>query len=253
MTTQKTLFILTLVLLHQLNSCIFCDNENQAKSNDCSRNENESLSLNLKHCRRYESGYTFPCDCSTGMVHVREEDGLPRLLVFNQCNFGRKNGALNGIDRVEINTKERGEMGLAVYSAQRDICGGKEKKCFCTCFDQDAVEGSVAFKTSISIVDSHNVLKESSTGGYITDCLGLCGPHCEQGGNDNSGYRYASILIHDICQSFIRSDEPMPNTNVCSDEGWRALPAALLSLLTNGYCPTTLKSSFIKKNNLVLD
>lgn len=241
MTTQKTLLIFTLVLLHQLNTSTLFDNENKAnKDSDSHKNVNESFFLNLEHCRQNDSGYTFPCHCSTGMVHVREETGLPRFLVFNQCLQGKRNGSLNGIDRVEINTKERGEMGLAVYSAQRDICGGKENECFCTCFDQAAVEGSIAFKTSISIVDSHDIYQENK-GGHISDCLGLCGPHCEQGGNDNSGYRYASILIHDICQSFIRSDKPMPNTNVCSDEGWRALPAALLSLFTNGYCPISLK------------
>ena len=36
-------------------------------------------------------------------------------------------------------------------------------------------------------------------------------------------------VIHDVCQSYIRSDKPMPNTNDCSDEGYHAAGAAALT------------------------
>lgn len=204
---------------------------------------NETFWDHSKGCQGHESGYTFPCPCSTGMINVNknednEEEGVTnRTIVFNQCKLGRENGAYYGTDRVRIRSKDYGEMGMAVYSADLDLCGGEHNKCFCTCFDQGAVEGAVGFRTSTSI--NNNGQYSDSSKGYVTDCLGLCGPHCEQGGSSNDGNRYASILIHDVCQSFIRNDDPMPNDNLCSDEGWSAFSAAILSTVTNGFCPST--------------
>eukprot|EP00551_Chaetoceros_affinis_P006077 CAMPEP_0203669074 /NCGR_PEP_ID=MMETSP0090-20130426/5540_1 /ASSEMBLY_ACC=CAM_ASM_001088 /TAXON_ID=426623 /ORGANISM="Chaetoceros affinis, Strain CCMP159" /LENGTH=240 /DNA_ID=CAMNT_0050533665 /DNA_START=615 /DNA_END=1337 /DNA_ORIENTATION=+ len=208
-----------------------------------------------------------------------------KTIVYNQCSLGIKNGAYHGIHRVRIqstSTHGHGEMGMgmgmamgmAVYSTttNSDLCGREvgvgvggglqvqvqeQGQCHCTCFTQDAVDGAVGFRTSTSI--------SSKEKGYVTDCLGLCGPHCEQGKDKdkdssrdkvNNGtttststsskgdirIRYASILIHDICQSFIRSNDPMPNSNACSDEGWSALTAAVLSIFTNGYCPKTVQA-----------
>ena len=241
--TMKIIMLITLFLLHQF------DLQNLiTKTSLISRSHLEN-GMFLGHpngCQGHESGYTFPCPCSTGMIHMNnnknnEEDTLlkrkVRTIVFNQCILGRKNGAYYGIDRVQIRSKDHGEMGMAVYSAHLNLCGGKDRECFCTCFDQDAVEGAVGFRTSISIRNHDN--NSEALEGYVTDCLGLCGPHCEQGGNSNDGNRYASILIHDICQSFIRSYDPMPNKNLCSDEGWSAFPAALLSVVTNGFCPSS--------------
>lgn len=209
---------------------------------------NETFWENSKGCQGYESGHTFPCPCSTGMIHVNNEDDVKnRTIVFNQCILGRENGAHYGIDRVQIRSKDYGEMGMAVYSADLNLCGGEQNECFCTCFDQAAVEGAVGFQTSTSI-ENNGHDSDSSRKGYVTDCLGLCGPHCEQGGSSNDGNRYASILIHDICQSFIRNDDPMPNENLCSDEGWSALPAALLSTVTNGACPSTSTKYKVEKS-----
>lgn len=174
-------------------------------------------------CQGRDSGETFNCHCKTGNDHMT--DGT---VVFNQCGKGKDNGALHG--EVEVDSDLLGgAMGMAVYSGKStDICGGSEKRCKCTCFDIAAVEGSVGFRTSTS--------KKKGKEGKITDCLGLCGPNCEQG--NGNGKRYASILIHDICQSYIRSTAPMPNFNDCSDEGWHATGAAILSTFTNGFCPT---------------
>ena len=207
------------------------------------RNEESVIHLETQYsCHGHDSGFTFPCSCSTGMTNMygndfdltSDRDGIERIgktLVFNQCPKSRRNGALYGTHRVTIRSKEHGDMGMAVYSAHLNICGGKEDQCFCTCFDQDAVEGAAGFRTSIS-KESHGQDDEKLQG-YVTDCLGLCGPNCQQG---KGGTRFASILIHDVCQSFIRNDDPMPNQNICSDEGWRAFSAAIMSIFTNGFC-----------------
>eukprot|EP00548_Thalassiothrix_antarctica_P000261 CAMPEP_0194146992 /NCGR_PEP_ID=MMETSP0152-20130528/22454_1 /TAXON_ID=1049557 /ORGANISM="Thalassiothrix antarctica, Strain L6-D1" /LENGTH=205 /DNA_ID=CAMNT_0038847655 /DNA_START=15 /DNA_END=632 /DNA_ORIENTATION=+ len=173
-------------------------------------------------CQGKASGDTFNCHCKTGNVHMTDD-----TVVFNQCDKGKKNGAFHG--EKEVNSNLVTNMGMAVYSGKStDSCGGSEKRCKCTCFDMEAVEGSVDFRTSTS--------KKKGKPGKVTDCLGLCGPNCEQG--DGGGIRYASILIHDICQSYIRSSQAMPNFNDCSDEGWHSTGAAILSSVRNGFCPT---------------
>mmetsp|Transcript_33744 Transcript_33744/g.39316 ORF Transcript_33744/g.39316 Transcript_33744/m.39316 type:complete len:234 (+) Transcript_33744:431-1132(+) len=174
----------------------------------------------LHSCKGYNSGHTFPCPCYIGMKQMNDD-----TVVFNQCQLGIRNGAHHGRTQVKIHPNS---MGMAVYSNQLNLCGGKEGSCHCTCFDQDSVKGEVGFRTSISI-DGDDVP------GFMTDCLGLCGPNCTQG--DGKGVRFASILVHDICQSFIRSTDAMPNRNACSDEGWSALSAAISSVIRNGPCP----------------
>jgi len=171
-------------------------------------------------CQGRSSGDTWNCHCKTGMDHMTDD-----TVVFNQCSKGKEKGAYHGeevVDRALVTN-----MGMAVYSGKSPyICGGNKKKCKCTCFDMDAVEGTVDFQTSAST---------GNGAGLVTKCLGLCGPNCEQG---DDGIRYASILIHDICQSYIRSTQSMPNFNDCSDEGYHAFGAAILSSFNNGFCPT---------------
>jgi len=228
---MKIVNLFTLFLLHYIHLLNICDfNDINVKSIPV-----------LYSCQGYKSGHTFPCHCDTGMTNINKEGEStgPKTIVFNQCYLGRRNGAYHGSNPVHIKSND-GEMGLAVYSIKHGICGGEDRECFCTCFNQKAVEGDAGFRTSISIHDLHSNENDLS-GGLVTDCLGLCGPHCLQGGGDITKVRYASILIHDVCQSFIRSMDPMPNMNACSDEGWSALPAAFLSLFTNGLCPVSTK------------
>ena len=153
-------------------------------------------------------------------------------------------------------------MGMAVYSPySRNLCGeSNSRQCVCTCFHQEAVDGQANFRTRRELLSveeeeekdpsrsfqiqveqpaarvpiQENETEVDERFGLVTDCLGLCGPNCKQG---RDGKRYASILIHDVCQSFIRSREAMPNRNYCSDEGWSASFAAILSILWNGPCP----------------
>ena len=307
MTTKrrKKFVLFTLFLLHQCNINIFFftipysyDNNSHFQRqrqhhHQYHRPPRDHTHIHPIHptgCHGLKSGDTFPCPCSTGMIHMEHVPPIAssfdkrretqtqiqttKTIVYNKCSLGIKNGAYHGIYRVRIQSTY-GEMGMAVYSTTNnlDLCGrevggglgagaggedgnngngndnheqeGEQQgKCHCTCFTQDAVDGAVGFQTSTSI--------SSKERGYITDCLGLCGPHCEQGkgkgkgsrdkvNSSKGGIRYASILIHDICQSFIRSNDPMPNSNACSDEGWSALTAAVLSTFTNGYCPKTVQ------------
>lgn len=169
-------------------------------------------------CNERTSGETFNCSCATGTDNMLDE-----TVVFNECFFGKRNGAISGKSMINLNDQG---MGMAVYSGfSTDICGEVRKECQCTCFDQASVDGAVQFKTSSSAEGGE---------GLVTDCLGLCGANCEAG---IDGKRYASILVHDICQSFIRSIQPMPNRNDCSDEAVRGASAFLLSLIKNGSCP----------------
>lgn len=228
--SSKAAILFTLFLLHNIDTGVIVEFVGSTKD------KGDGDFIHPTGCHGFVSGHTFPCPCSTGMIHVNTEETKSRTFVFNQCPLGIKNGAFHGTDSVKIESKGIGEMGMAVYSVNLSICGGDRRECYCTCFDKDAVDGAVGFQTSISMEDMNND-KDEAPGGFVTDCLGLCGPNCEQG--LGFGKRYASILIHDVCQSFIRSNQPMPNTNVCSDEGWRALPAAFLSLFTNGFCPSS--------------
>ena len=178
-------------------------------------------------CQGKDPGDTFECYCGTGSNHMK--DGTS---VYNECREGIMNGAFHGIDKVTL--KSTYPVGMAVYSPHsRQLCGERDtKQCVCTCFSQEAVDGAADFRTSI--VSSFEDGGEKQIRGYITDCLGLCGPNCKQGKN---GKRYASILVHDVCQSFIKSTDAMPNKNYCSDEGWNALMAAVFSIIWNGPCP----------------
>ena len=176
-------------------------------------------------CNGRQSGDTWNCDCKTGGDDVYDNS----TLVFNQCRYAKGRGALYGKDNVGLN----GRMGMAVYSGKsRGICGGYNRRCKCTCFDEDAVSGvsEPRFRTNESFQERSDLRQP----GYYTDCLGLCGANCLAGVD---GPRFASILIHDICQSFIRSTEPMPNANDCSDEGYRAAEAALLTVIAGYSCP----------------
>uniref|UniRef100_A0A7S2GV14 Uncharacterized protein n=1 Tax=Helicotheca tamesis TaxID=374047 RepID=A0A7S2GV14_9STRA len=176
-------------------------------------------------CQGRDPGDTWKCHCKTGKKHM-----IDNTTVFNQCRLGKRNGAMHGQAEVKLNDDA---MGMAVYSGDStDICGGRMKHCKCTCFDKEALDGvaSPRFRTSISTKIKQDVIDP----GYKTDCLGLCGANCKGGIN---GKRYASILIHDVCQSYIRSRAAMPNFNDCSDEGRHAWAAAILSLLFNGSCP----------------
>lgn len=175
-------------------------------------------------CQEKESGESFFCSCSTGMMNVMDKNDDKTLLVFNQCYKGIRNGAFHGIQEVAL---ENDTKGLAVYSPfSRNLCDPQDK-CVCTCFDKESVQGKVSFHTK----------SQQFGNGLISDCLGLCGPHCALGVNVTT--RYANILIHDVCQSFIRSVDPMPNRNNCSDEGWAALPGAILTVMKHGRCPYT--------------
>ena len=149
--------------------------------------------------------------------------------MFNQCGLGKDRGALHGEMAVEL----KGRMGMAVFSGKStSICGGSGKRCKCTCFDEAAVDGVAdqRFRTDKSTKKKNGVTYP----GYYTDCLGLCGANCNAGVD---GPRYASILIHDVCQSYIRSTASMPNTNDCSDEGWHAAGAAALTIAAGYSCP----------------
>ena len=191
------------------------------------RTAKSSVPVYASGCIGKKSGDTFECHCGTGKKHI-----LDGTLVYNECQEGIRNGSLHGTDHVKL-TPSISQMGMAVYSPfSRRLCGqGDSNQCHCTCFQQAAVDGAANFRTSIS---SHEDGREDTGPGYITDCLGLCGPHCKQG---SDGKRYASILIHDICQSFIKNSDDMPNKNFCSDEGWNSFAAAVLSVLLNGSCP----------------
>jgi hypothetical protein len=169
-----------------------------------------------KGCENLASGDTYNCHCKTGQDDMDDD-----TIVFNQCKLGKERGATHGEAVVDL----QGNMGLAVYSGKStSICGGSERRCKCTCFNEDAVSGSTStpFQTSTSTKKKIGVTYP----GYETYCLGLCGENCNAGFD---GPRYASILIHDVCQSYIRSDKPMPNTNDCSDEGYHAAGAAALT------------------------
>ena len=170
-------------------------------------------------CQNVPSGHSFECNCETG-----QSDMMDDTVVFNQCSFGKSKGAKNGRDRVVL---KPGAMGMAVYSPRRGlVCGGLERECTCTCFDQAAVDGDVAFRTFEST--------SSDAQGAETLCLGLCGRDCLKGKN---GERYASILVHDVCQSYIGSSKPFPAFNDCDDEATHAASALAASLLTSGGCP----------------
>ena len=195
---RKIIILCTIFLLHECD-VLFFDNKTSSNQND--------QQTYPEGCQGYESGDTFPCPCSTGMIHMRNDRTNGRKTkVFNQCRYGIQNGAYHGIDHVDIRSGEGVDMGMAVYSTRLNLCGGNEQECYCTCFNRGAVNGASGFKTSISAED-HDAdygdrQRHGDIGGrkgYVTDCLGLCGPHCEQG--DGNGVRYASILIHDICQS----------------------------------------------------
>ena len=90
--------------------------------------------------------------------------------------------------------------------------------------------------------------------GYPTRCVGLCGAHC---GIDDRGIfidqwnkRYASLVIHDVCQAYINSTASMASKegrkNNCGDEGSKSGGAArdamggvgtiLATGLFNGHC-----------------
>ena len=173
-------------------------------------------------CEGRSSGDTYNCHCKTGTNDMDDD-----TVVFNQCSLGKNRGAEHG--ETEVTSDLVTNMGLAVYSGKStDICGGSDRRCKCTCFNMDDVNGPGGFRTSSS--------KKKNKPGKDTKCLGLCGANCEAG---NDGKRYASILIHDVCQSWIRSSEawsPIPN-NDCWDEGSHAIGAAALSLFANGSCP----------------
>ena len=175
-------------------------------------------------CVDRDSGETWNCHCKTGTNDMYDD-----TIVFNQCSLGKDRGASHGEMPVELN----GRMGMAVYSGKStSICGGSDTRCKCTCFDEAAVDGvsEPRFQTDKSSKKKNGVTYP----GYFTDCLGLCGANCKAG---MDGPRYASILIHDICQSYIRSTASMPNMNDCSDEGWHATGAAALTVAAGYSCP----------------
>jgi hypothetical protein len=170
-------------------------------------------------CQNMPSGYSFECNCETGQSDMRDN-----TIVFNQCRFGKAKGAKHGLAPVKL---KPGAMGMAVYSPRRGIvCGGLKRECTCTCFNQAAVDGGVVFRTLKST--------SSTAQGSETRCLGLCGRDCLKGKN---GDRYASILIHDVCQSYVRSSKSFPSFNNCDDEGTHATSAWVASMQTPGGCP----------------
>ncbi len=70
--------------------------------------------------------------------------------------------------------------------------------------------------------------------GYASSCVGLCGAHC---GIDDRGEfiskwnkRYASLVVHDVCQAYIGSTAAMSDKegrqNNCGDEGRKSGGAA---------------------------
>lgn len=171
----------------------------------------------VQGCIGKSPGYTFNCNCYT----TRTKDGTP---VHSQCADAR---TVSGKDRPKL---YKG-VGLAVYSPHHKlICGAvtgsARNRCKCSCFTKADIDGPLAYKTSSST---------RSGPGKGTACLGLCGAHCKAGRGNR---RYASILIHDICQSYIHSSAPYPFPNNCVDEGSHAISAAALERVKDE-CPAS--------------
>lgn len=218
--------LLLLFLIQFEDHELWSNNKKKSSSYKTFNNDDTTMSTTtttshvLVGCQGKNSGDSFSCSCSTGMIHVMDND---KTLVFNQCYDGIINGALNGVQGIDL---ENDTMGLAVYSPfSRNLCDPQDN-CICTCFDKESVQGNQA---------SFHTKSPQFEDGLISDCLGLCGPQCALGVNVTT--RFANILIHDVCQSFIRSIEPMPNRNNCSDEGWAALSGAILTVMRHGSCP----------------
>jgi hypothetical protein len=247
-------------LIDRLRENHLCDNESTKLAQQ--RWEACSSAAPVIDITYKEHGDTFPCDCWTSKAIGGEVLNLRR------------------VNRYDSATVQDGNKYLAVFSPG----DRKNENCMCGVVT-DLIDGWHAtiadgcFKTETRTerqrikglrkrykTVQYDVCVERGPQhvGYETRCVGLCGADC---GIDDRGIvvdewnkRYASLVIHDVCQAYINSRESMTSKdgrkNNCGDEGAKSGGAArdamggvgtiLSTGLFNGHCGP--KCQTVKEN-----
>ncbi|WP_132322805.1 hypothetical protein [Pseudobacteriovorax antillogorgiicola] len=263
MTSLKALSLFTLFLLwyvpagdaeagkliDKLRKNHLCDNDStklaQKRWDACS-SEAPVVDVNNK-----VHGDVFDCDCWT------------------KSALGGKVLNIRKVNRYDDSTVEEGEKYVAVFSPgdkNNDNC-----KCAvvtdliepwhaldnnqCLRYERRSKKTKHAIKRRRKTI-YYNVCVERGPKqvGYASSCIGLCGAHCgiDDRGQEISEYnkRYASLVIHDVCQAYINSTASMASKegrrNNCGDEGSKSGGAARDAMggvgtiaatgLFNGHC-----------------
>ncbi|MFW7379296.1 MAG: hypothetical protein ACOH5I_10845 [Oligoflexus sp.] len=179
-----------------------------------------------------EHGDTFPCDCWTSKAIGGEVLNIRRVNRYDDTTVE------NGVKYVAVFSPGERNNENCMCGVVTDLVGDWHATIQDSCLKTEKRTKKVRRKGLRKRYKTvhYDVCVERGPQniGYPTGCVGLCGAHC---GIDDRGIfidewnkRYASLVIHDVCQAYINSTDSMADKegrkNNCGDEGSKSGGAA---------------------------
>jgi len=179
------------------------------------------------------NGDTWDCSCYTDQNTYKGN-----YVAYNGCPTAGT--SLGNGDVVDTSS----DKNIAVYSPESttgclNIFGNQ---CKCTCFNSASITSGGYPHNIDSCNPGDGVKPQGSPDAYETCCVGMCGADCSAREVTDREEFYAALVIHDLCQAYIGSRDPISSvggiSNNCADEAvWGSLTSGILwDTIVNGRC-----------------